>query len=1223
MKFNRFFYILILLIFTTKIHNFDTLLSINIMEATNLHCKLNNELFCNPYAEISFKYSTVSKTTKFSVCTKSPYFNSKFLFEPEICDDEEIYISLYQYMTPRDSNFLQEKAYDEQYYDKGDIKPGYLGRVVLKLKHLPFGISEDWYMVEENLINDRVVFPSCVKLRISYTSKKCNEGSSLYKLNMLDNGQFFKHLGFKLDFRLPKNFDDLLEDMKRKKKLVKNKLNYNVESILLPRCKVEFTSIYRNTFTKLKASTGQKLDYEDSSTYDPNEEYDYRSCTADPNKDYGFEHKSQLTFIEESIVFKIIKRVTGKDVFSTVEKENQIQTNFKEFNYENYDEFYKKECYEKNLTIEEINAILKEECSNFPLDTKNPYIDKAHNPDKQPSYPEKLTRLRLNNEFSNALESYISAENTNYMNNFNDDYSIISSTNKISEILKKIEETNKEDETMFDHKNQVKYSINGDINEKERNILRIYALYKWNGGHLEYSTIKREFYLRRKYFKCYEQVKIVPTNILNHFTEDKCPDNYVCLDPNGNIILSDGKDPKEIFKEDLKNNGVDLFDVDKILKAREAKIKRNVKITQNIKYPESNKKSLEQRNQTQSSKNSENLNRKDNNTKELSKNKVSKSNVLKTSFIQITDDKFDEEKLINKNDFLRLLIEESGEQFNNNSLLSYNISSIFLNKFDKMYFSRRNRIKNKKTVITSKVFDCIPIIGEMLQLSSMDQILLEEKIDPNLIKKELTAFKKYLLLYDANGNYIDKASKILLNLVLCRVDYYKLRNLMNDLLEGLCYGDPISMKIYREILHHVILDTLFKLSFFELEDIEAKVNLIQTFNKKFCIPTFKKVTFVENMLLLKEVKQQIIFMIINTDSNEKVSLRLNEVKKAIPMIVNNNKRELEFDKNGNLIKDNANYSNHFVQDLKNNIVFESKDYLKELQYGAYKFKEINSNLEDIFNEIIPLLNSSHMNEINKSIDEEFKDFDMTKDLKESNENLQLSNNNVKSKNSKFRFKQEKNDVDEANKINSEANLNNDGRNKGENLIYTITKTSQTQIPSDDTLIREIVNKPDVKKILKEENAKINIIPNSNDIKSTYQIQKVTTKTVEKKNKTKELIIKNLMSENEFNDLVKQGKDYKETPDSKLYNILNKIQNKPCSNGYLCVEIGTITGDFESLKDKKYEVKIKKSENVNLIVKPIVIKPEKKIEKKIENQPQNNDDCLDGNVLNELSENKSK
>ena len=41
----------------------------------------------------------------------------------------------------------------------------------------------------------------------------------------------------------------------------------------------------------------------------------------------------------------------------------------------------------------------------------------------------------------------------------------------------------------------------------------------------------------------------------------------------------------------------------------------------------------------------------------------------------------------------------------------------------------------------------------------------------------------------------------------------------------------------------------------------------------------------------------------------------------------------------------------------------------------------------------------------------------------------------------------------------------------QNVWLSITKTSQTQIPSDDTLIKEIVNMPDVKKILKEENAK--------------------------------------------------------------------------------------------------------------------------------------------------------
>ena len=46
----------------------------------------------------------------------------------------------------------------------------------------------------------------------------------------------------------------------------------------------------------------------------------------------------------------------------------------------------------------------------------------------------------------------------------------------------------------------------------------------------------------------------MPSNIIFQFVDDKCPDNYVCVDPNGVIVDSEGKDPKKVF-----NNEIEFF----------------------------------------------------------------------------------------------------------------------------------------------------------------------------------------------------------------------------------------------------------------------------------------------------------------------------------------------------------------------------------------------------------------------------------------------------------------------------------------------------------------------------------------------------------------------------------------------------------------------------------------------------------------------------------------
>ena len=56
----------------------------------------------------------------------------------------------------------------------------------------------------------------------------------------------------------------------------------------------------------------------------------------------------------------------------------------------------------------------------------------------------------------------------------------------------------------------------------------------------------------------------------------------------------------------------------------------------------------------------------------------------------------------------------------------------------------------------------------------------------------------------------------------------------------------------------------------------------------------------------------------------------------------------------------------------------------------------------------------------------------------------------------------------------------------------------------------------------------------------------------------------------------------------LYTVLKNIQTRQCSIGYLCIEIGTIYGDFNLLNSKQMTVDSTGKENVHLVIQPIVI-----------------------------------
>jgi hypothetical protein len=85
-----------------------------------------------------------------------------------------------------------------------------------------------------------------------------------------------------------------------------------------------------------------------------------------------------------------------------------------------------------------------------------------------------------------------------------------------------------------------------------------------------------------------------------------------------------------------------------------------------------------------------------------------------------------------------------------------------------------------------------------------------------------------------------------------------------------------------------------------------------------------------------------------------------------------------------------------------------------------------------------------------------------------------------------------------------------------------------------------------------------------------------------------MILDKLLSENDFNDLMIQQEKSNVIDPLGLYTVLKNIQGRKCSCGFLCIEIGTIYGNFDTLKPKNVTIPFHEKENVHMIIKPIVV-----------------------------------
>jgi hypothetical protein len=991
----------LILILTILVKTLSSYLKIDIVEGINLHCLENNEFYCNPYAVIQFKYSNDNKTTRRVGCTKNPKWESSFTFQPEICS-ETITIKLYQYLTFKDKSFLGNDIYQN---DKAT--PGYLGKIELELEKLPLGTIDDWFMVQTPVDNSRIMFPSCIHLRITYANDNCTNGITR-PYNSNNEFQVFNYI---------------------------------------PMCKKDYAYIYRTKFSQIYSSetiqgTGSSLEEGDN---------DKDSCKMDSNADYGFLHKfSNLTSIEEALVYRIIKRTTGENI-NYENFSNEYSENNKKVSYiKSYKEFFDQECFKRpDLTIERVNEILKHDVEEINNNVTHPYINKS----QEQADPIMLSKNRMESVYHDTFEHFYALEELKNLDKMDDD-AYINSLNKLVDVIKDLNLQNKTDATMFMNKNKVTLSKDGSIDPREESFFKVYALYKWNGGHLSYDELKREYLLRRKYFYCYETVSMIPTNIVFRFIDDKCPDNYVCIDPNGIIIDSLGRDPKKVFPSLLLRNNTNvlneqLSDLDKLIA-----LEKNMMV-------------------------------------------INETTSLKTAV---------------------------------------NHSDDYYNKFDVLYFQRLAKIKKKKEIIINKVFNCISLLGETLAIASYNNNTNQDFLD-----RESSLIKKYLILYNTDLALIDKSTQLFLNLILCN----SARTILADMLEGLCVGDDRSIKIFMEIVRTVLIDSLLNKAELNSDDLNAKVILLRTLNKQFCFKTLTKIKFVENMLMLDVVKEKLIAIIWNNDSNLNIE---NKIKLSEDSIPNNNR---SFHTSVFRFKSVSN--DELVDDIleSNNIKTEESAP-----------KNLNNNLQE----------GNKIN-FNNDLTGEFKNF---KDFEKGSSNI-----------GNPQFKQFDNDF----VTRSINQYNNPGVYQTyENApIYTFNNK-----PNDKEVMDKIMTDPATKEVLERNNAKV-IIPQP--IETTYQVEKKVAKQVtvnENSNlkltnldPTKKLILNNLMNEDTFNDLMSQNEN---KPDEQggLFTVLKNIQNRKCSSEYLCLEIGSIYGPFDKIKPKNVTIMTTERENMHVIIKPVII-----------------------------------
>jgi hypothetical protein len=189
----------------------------------------------------------------------------------------------------------------------------------------------------------------------------------------------------------------------------------------------------------------------------------------------------------------------------------------------------------------------------------------------------------------------------------------------------------------------------------------------------------------------------------------------------------------------------------------------------------------------------------------------------------------------------------------------------YINNFDSQFKVRHNKLLRKKNIIIGKVFELNPLIGELLGIANMENS--NQKSMKMFVRRETNLVKKYILMMDDKFNDVEEAAKTLINLILCGNDENNTNYLLNELLEGLCFNENESFKIFKEIVVSVIIDSLLKQKTMERKESQIRFSLLKLLNKDFHYKSFEKIRFIQLMLMMEMLKEKLMYIVYNNENN--------------------------------------------------------------------------------------------------------------------------------------------------------------------------------------------------------------------------------------------------------------------------------------------------------------------------------------------------------------------
>lgn len=213
---------------------------------------------------------------------------------------------------------------------------------------------------------------------------------------------------------------------------------------------------------------------------------------------------------------------------------------------------------------------------------------------------------------------------------------------------------------------------------------------------------------------------------------------------------------------------------------------------------------------------------------------------------------------------------KSSAMTNDNSNSSSNTNSNFSpRKLAENYIARILKMRKKRGIVISRVFDRTPIFGELLALCAIEKVGLI--LTPTYLFSEKSILERYLIMLDINPRTLSNSSKLLLNMLLCNWRHNNFRKLLMQLTDGLCRGDEESIVIFKEILTSVFIDYLLKRDFYYQNDIEAKLGLINMFNSlEMQHEPILKIEFIDKFLrVCEDIKEKLTLLVLNLYPKER------------------------------------------------------------------------------------------------------------------------------------------------------------------------------------------------------------------------------------------------------------------------------------------------------------------------------------------------------------------